>query len=76
MSVDIVLPKIGFAMQEAILAEWLVADGGEVIEGKPLFAIESEKSTEEVDAPASGTLKIIKPTGETYEVGTLLGQIL
>ncbi len=76
MSVEIILPKIGFAMNDAVLAEWLVADGGEVTEGAPLYSIESEKSTQEIDAPASGILKILKPVGETYEVGTVLGEII
>lgn len=76
MSVEIILPKIGFAMNDAVLAEWLVADGGEVAEGTPLYSIESEKSTQEIDAPASGILKIIKPVGETYDVGTVLGEII
>lgn len=76
MSVEIILPKIGFAMNDAVLAEWLVADGGEVTEGAPLYSIESEKSTQEIDAPASGILKIIKPVGETYDVGTVLGEII
>ncbi len=76
MSTEIILPKIGFAMNEAVLSEWLVADGGAVVEGTPLYSIESDKSTQEIDAPASGTLKIIKPIGETYEVGTVLGEIV
>lgn len=76
MATEIVLPKLGFSMNEGLLAEWLVADGGAVKEGEPLFALESDKSTQEVDAPVSGTLKIIKQPGETYEVGTVLGEIL
>jgi pyruvate/2-oxoglutarate dehydrogenase complex dihydrolipoamide acyltransferase (E2) component len=76
MSVEIILPKIGFAMNDAVLAEWLVTDGGEVTEGTPLYSIESEKSTQEIDAPASGTLKILKAAGETYDVGTVLGEII
>jgi pyruvate/2-oxoglutarate dehydrogenase complex dihydrolipoamide acyltransferase (E2) component len=72
---DILLPKIGFSMNEGILAEWLVEDGGSVSEGMPLYALESDKSTQEVEAPASGTLRIIAAVGETYEVGTLLGRI-
>jgi pyruvate/2-oxoglutarate dehydrogenase complex dihydrolipoamide acyltransferase (E2) component len=31
---------------------------------------------EEVEAPASGTLKIIAAIGETYPVGTVLAQIV
>ncbi|ATE63951.1 biotin/lipoyl-containing protein [Rhizorhabdus dicambivorans] len=75
MAVEILLPKLGFSMNEGVLAEWLVADGGQAVEGQPLYALESEKSTQEVESPASGTLKIIAAVGETYEVGTVLGVI-
>jgi len=75
MSTEIILPKLGFSMNEGVLAEWLVPDGGEVKEGQILYTIESEKSTQEIEAPASGTLKILKPAGETYEVGTVIAQL-
>ena len=76
MATEIILPKLGFSMNEGMLSEWLVADGGQVSAGEPLFALESDKSTQEVEAPASGTLKILKQPGETYEVGTILGEII
>lgn len=75
MAIDIILPKLGFSMNEGTLTEWLVPDGGEAVEGQPLYALESDKSVQEVDAPASGTLKILKQADETYEVGTVLGTI-
>lgn len=75
MSIEVILPKLGFSMNEGTLAEWLVADGGQAVEGEPLYALESDKSTNEVESPASGTLRILKATGETYEVGTVLGVI-
>lgn len=75
MAFEVLLPKIGFSMTEGVLAEWLVEDGGQAVEGQPLYALESDKSTQEVESPASGTLKIIAQTGETYEVGTLLATI-
>ncbi len=75
MATDILLPKIGFSMNEAQIAEWLVADGAQVNEGDPLYLLEADKSTNEVEAPASGTLRIIAEVGETYEVGTVLGTI-
>lgn len=75
MTTEILLPKLGFSMNEGELIEWLIADGGSVTEGEPLFSLESDKSTNEVDAPASGILKVLKPAGETYEVGTVLGLI-
>ena len=75
MPTQVLLPKIGFTMNEGTLAEWLVADGAQVTEGQPLYALETEKATEEVEAPASGTLKIIAPTGQLYQVGDVLGEI-
>jgi pyruvate/2-oxoglutarate dehydrogenase complex dihydrolipoamide acyltransferase (E2) component len=75
MATEILLPKIGFAMNEGELKEWLAEDGAAVKEGQPLFLLEAEKSANEVEAPATGTLKILKQPGETYEVGTVLGVI-
>lgn len=76
MAVEVLLPKLGFSMNEGVLSEWLVEDGGAVTEGEALFSLESDKSTNEVEAPASGTLRILKPAGETYEVGTVIGEIV
>jgi pyruvate/2-oxoglutarate dehydrogenase complex dihydrolipoamide acyltransferase (E2) component len=76
MSTPILLPKIGFSMNEGTLTEWLVADGAEVAQGQVIYALESEKSVNEIEAPASGKLKITAQAGEVYEVGTVLGEIV
>ena len=75
MATEIVLPKIGFSMTEGTIAEWLAADGDAVTEGQPLFLLEADKSANEVEAPASGTLHIEAQVGEVYEVGTVIGYI-
>lgn len=75
LSTQVLLPKIGFSMNEGTLSEWLVVDGSRVTEGQPLFALESEKSVQEIEAPASGILKIIAQEGEVYPVGALLAEI-
>jgi pyruvate/2-oxoglutarate dehydrogenase complex dihydrolipoamide acyltransferase (E2) component len=75
MSVEILLPKLGFSMSEGSIAEWLVQDGSLVTEGAPLYSIESEKSVQEIEAPASGKLRIIVHPGSTNPVGTVLGVI-
>lgn len=75
MATQVLLPKLGFSMNEGELTEWMAEDGATVTAGQPLFALESDKATNEIEAPASGTLRILKPAGETYEVGTLLGEI-
>jgi pyruvate/2-oxoglutarate dehydrogenase complex dihydrolipoamide acyltransferase (E2) component len=75
MSVQVLFPKIGFSMEEGVFTEWMVADGTEVKEGQPLYVIESDKSTQEVEAPASGVLKVIAEVGQTYKVGDVLAEI-
>lgn len=75
MATEILLPKIGFSMTEGQIAEWLAKDGDAVTEGQPLYLLEADKSANEVEAPASGTLRITAEPGETYEVGTVLGRI-
>jgi len=75
MATEILLPKIGFSMNEGVLAEWLVPDGGQAVEGEPLYTLESDKSTQEVESPATGKLRIAAPVGETYQVGAVLGSI-
>lgn len=75
MATDVLVPKLGFAMNEGQLSEWLIADGESVTAGQPLFTLEAEKSTNDVEAPASGKLRILQPAGETYVVGTVLGVI-
>jgi pyruvate/2-oxoglutarate dehydrogenase complex dihydrolipoamide acyltransferase (E2) component len=69
------MPKIGFAMQDGTISEWLVADGSAVSEGDPIFAMESEKSVQEVESPATGTIRFIGEVGETYPVGTAVAEI-
>jgi len=75
MAFEVLLPKIGFSMTEAQIAEWLAEDGAQVTEGQPLYLLEADKSANEVESPASGTLRIVAQPGETYEVGTILGTI-
>jgi len=75
VAVQVTIPKIGFSMNEGILAEWMVEDGADVTEGQPLYALEADKSTNEVESPASGKIRIIGEVGETYEVGDLIAEI-
>lgn len=53
----------------------MVKDGDTVKEGDPLFTLEADKSTNEVEAPASGVVRIQSETGETYQVGHVHGII-
>ena len=72
---EIRIPKIGVTMTEATLSEWLAADGATVTAGMPLYEIEMDKATNEIDAPVSGTLRIRGAIGEVYQVGALIATI-
>lgn len=75
MATEITMPKLGFSMNEGEIAEWMFGDGERVEKGEVLFAIESDKSTTEIESPASGTLKVLVQAGATKEVGEVLGLI-
>lgn len=76
MPTTLTLPKLEMAMSEGILAEWLVPDGAEVQEGDPIYSLETDKTAREIEAPASGKLIQKAAAGETYEVGTEIGEIV
>jgi pyruvate/2-oxoglutarate dehydrogenase complex dihydrolipoamide acyltransferase (E2) component len=75
MATPVVIPKIGFAMLEGTITEWLVPDGSTVRQGDAIYAMESEKSVQEVEAPANGTIRFLGEVGETYKVGTMIAEI-
>ncbi|WP_353457921.1 dihydrolipoamide acetyltransferase family protein [Staphylococcus coagulans] len=76
MSQNIIMPKLGMTMKEGTVEEWFVDEGDEVKEGDSLLTISSEKLTQDVEAPASGTLLKIKvAAGEEAEVKGVLGII-
>lgn len=75
MTVNVDIPNVGMGVTEATIVNWLKSVGDRVAAGETIVEIETAKSTVEVEAPASGTLRIIAQPGETYEVGTVLGTI-
>ena len=76
MSTPLQIPRLEMAMTEGGLAEWLVADGAQVTEGDPIYVLETEKASQEIAGPASGTLKHAVAAGQIYPVGSDIGEIL
>ncbi len=70
------LPKLAVSMQEGTLVEWLVASGDSVSLGQPLYVIETEKTSTEVESPFAGTITTIGETGQSYRVGTPIAEIV
>lgn len=76
MHVDVVLPKIGMAMQDGTIVRWYKQVGEEVAQGEPLLEVETEKVSVDIEAPDEGVLSEIRAqAGETIDVGAVVGRI-
>ena len=74
MMIEIRMPEVAADMTEADVVGWLAAEGDSITQGDILYELETDKSTVEVEAPATGILTEIRiPAGATgVAVGALL----
>lgn len=70
------IPKTAITSQESLLVEWFIKDGETVSLGQPLYSIETEKSTLEIECPFEGVIKRLGKIGETYKVGDPIAEII
>ena len=76
MPTKVNFPKSGMGIDEGTVIRWLKAVGDMVDKGEVLVEIETAKATQEVEAPASGTLsRILVSEGQTTAVNTALAII-
>ena len=76
MAVRLRLAALGHTMERGKVVDWYVAEGGEVVQGAPLFAVETDKAVVDVEAPAGGVLlRIDAPVDKEYPVGATLAWI-
>jgi pyruvate dehydrogenase E2 component (dihydrolipoamide acetyltransferase) len=72
----IVMPKWGLAMQEGMVAKWLVEQGAEIKAGDEILDIETSKIANVFESPVAGPLRrVVVGEGETVPVGALLGVV-
>jgi pyruvate dehydrogenase E2 component (dihydrolipoamide acetyltransferase) len=79
MPVEIVVPRLGWSMDEGVFVAWLKADGDAVAPGEPLFAIETDKAVQEVESIDRGVLRLAPGApqpGATVAVGRVIGYLL
>jgi pyruvate dehydrogenase E2 component (dihydrolipoamide acetyltransferase) len=75
MATEVKLPRLGQGMESGTIVKWLKSEGEPVEKGEPLYELDTDKVTQEVEAEASGVLlKIAIPEGEV-EVGKTIGFI-
>jgi pyruvate dehydrogenase E2 component (dihydrolipoyllysine-residue acetyltransferase) len=71
---EIKLPRLGQGMESGTIVKWLKSEGERVEKGEPLYELDTDKVTQEVEADASGVLLRIAvqegevPVGRTIAV--------
>ena len=57
MSTEVLVPPLGQTIDTLTLVSWYKSEGDTVQHGEPLYAVETDKATLDVEAPATGVLR-------------------
>ena len=58
MAIAITIPRLGWNMEQGVFVGWLKQDGETIRAGDPLFTLEGEKATQDIEASDPGILRI------------------
>ena len=76
MSYEVKMPQLGMNQDTAVVVAWFKKEGDKIERGDPLFEVETDKATMEVEAQKEGYLSKIKvDEGSEVPVGQLLALI-
>jgi len=75
MATEIKLPRLGQGMESGTIVKWLKSEGDKVEKGEPLYELDTDKVTQEVEADASGVLLKIAISSGEVEVGKTIAVI-
>ncbi len=79
MAYEIVIPRLGWSMEEGVFVGWLKKDGDHVQRGEAVFELEGEKALQEIEAVDEGILRVPKSgpsKGSIVKVGTVIGYLV
>ncbi len=72
---EVIMPKMGDAMEQGTLLQWLKQDGETVKNGDVIAEIETDKSNVEIEAEDAGVLHIQAQPGAVVPVGNVIAVI-
>jgi pyruvate dehydrogenase E2 component (dihydrolipoamide acetyltransferase) len=75
MATEIKLPRLGQGMESGTIVRWLKSEGEPVEKGEPLYELDTDKVTQEVEADASGVLLRIAVQEGEVDVGHTIAVI-
>lgn len=79
MPAEITVPRLGWSMVEGTFVGWLKQEGETVQPGEPLFTLEGEKATQDIEAADPGILRLPPGSpnpGDIVQVGQVIGLLL
>ena len=75
MATEVKLPRLGQGMESGTIVRWLKSEGDAVKKNEPLYELDTDKVTQEVESDLDGVLlKIVVTEGEV-EVGSTIAMI-
>ena len=76
MAIEIKVPPLGESLVDAVVGQWLKAEGDDISRGETILELETDKVNLDVTAEDDGVLGTIqKQEGDTVTVGEVLGMI-
>jgi 2-oxoglutarate dehydrogenase E2 component (dihydrolipoamide succinyltransferase) len=73
---DLIVPKLGESITEAVIARWLKQVGEPIVADEPVVDLETDKVSVALPAPASGVLSEQRfAAGATVKIGDIIGTI-
>jgi pyruvate dehydrogenase E2 component (dihydrolipoamide acetyltransferase) len=75
MATKIIMPKLGLAMKEGVLAKWSKPDGAEVRKDEEIGVVMSKKITYKLLAPEAGILRHVVKEKDTRPINAVLAFI-
>lgn len=77
MAEEIIMPALGMAQDTGKLVAWIKHEGDTVNKGDPIFEVETDKVTVEIEAPSGGVLANVNAKeGDDVPVGQVIALLL
>jgi 2-oxoglutarate dehydrogenase E2 component (dihydrolipoamide succinyltransferase) len=75
MSVEVKVPAVGESISSGVVSVWHKKSGEQVSSGDPLFTLETDKVSTEINADSDGVLKTLVAEGAEVKIGDVVATI-
>ena len=72
MSIEVKVPAVGESISSGVVSVWHKKSGEQVSAGDPLFTLETDKVSTEINAEKDGVLQTLVPEGAEVKIGDVV----